>query len=117
MKPFQSLDVGRVLVSPIKNPAQCPVIDGDILYGFNGSTITGSEIQELVVLLIGYMKAYAGHDCACNVQIDSEVFQISEYKDVQVFVAKIDTKPYERIYTKFDKNKFRYFERKDDDQS
>ena len=46
---------------------------------------------------------------------DSEVFQISEYKGVQVFVAKIDTKPYDRIYTKFDKNKFRYFERRDND--
>ena len=42
---------------------------------------------------------------------DSEVFQISEYKGVQVFVEKIATKPYQRIYTKFDKNKFRYFER------
>jgi len=46
---------------------------------------------------------------------DSEVFQIFEYKGVQVFVEKIATKPYERIYTKFDKNKFRYFERRDND--
>ena len=47
---------------------------------------------------------------------DSEVFQITEYKGVQVFVEKIAIKPYERIYTKFDKNKFRYFERHSDDQ-
>src|SRR5580698_4700174 len=46
---------------------------------------------------------------------DSEVFQITEYKGVQVFVERIATKPYERIYTKFDKNKFRYFERRDND--
>jgi hypothetical protein len=46
---------------------------------------------------------------------DSEVFQIGEYKGVQIFVEKIAVKPYERIYTKFDKNKFRYFERRDDD--
>ena len=46
---------------------------------------------------------------------DSEVYQIAEYKGVQVFVEKIDTKPYDRIYTKFDKNKFRYFERRDND--
>jgi hypothetical protein len=46
---------------------------------------------------------------------DSEVFQIAEYKGVQVFVEKIAVKPYERIYTKFDKNKFRYFERRDND--
>lgn len=48
---------------------------------------------------------------------DSEVYQITEYRGVQVFVEKIATKPYDRIYTKFDKNKFRYFERRDDDQS
>ena len=46
---------------------------------------------------------------------DPEVFQVSEYKDVQVFVEKIATKPYDRLYTKFDKNKFRYFERRDND--
>jgi hypothetical protein len=48
---------------------------------------------------------------------DSEVFQIGEYKDVQIFVEKIATKPYDRIYTKFDKGKFRYWELKDNDQS
>jgi hypothetical protein len=46
---------------------------------------------------------------------DSEVFQILEYKGVQVFVEKIAVKPYDRLYTKFDKNKFRYYERKDND--
>lgn len=46
---------------------------------------------------------------------DSEVFQVAEYRGVQVFVEKIAVKPYERIYTKFDKDKFRYFERRDDD--
>jgi hypothetical protein len=46
---------------------------------------------------------------------DSEILQISEYKGVQIFVEKIAVKPYERLYTKFDKNKFRYFERKDND--
>jgi len=46
---------------------------------------------------------------------DSEVYQITEYKGVQVFVEKIATKPYDRLYTKFDKNKFRYYERKEND--
>jgi len=46
---------------------------------------------------------------------DNEVLQIAEYKGVQVFVEKIDTKPYERLYTKFDKNKFRYYERREND--
>ena len=46
---------------------------------------------------------------------DSEVYQVGEYKGVQVFVEKIAVKPYERIYTKFDKNKLRYFERRAND--
>ena len=46
---------------------------------------------------------------------DSEVFQITEYKGVQIFVEKIAIKPYERLYTKFDKNKFRYFEHREND--
>ena len=50
-----------------------------------------------------------------EVMQDSEVFQIAEYKGVQVFVEKIAVKPYDRLYTKFDKNKFRYYERRDND--
>ncbi len=50
-----------------------------------------------------------------EVMEDSEVYQIGIYKGVQIFVEKTDTKPYDRIYTKFDKNKFRYFERREDD--
>jgi hypothetical protein len=46
---------------------------------------------------------------------DAEVYQVAEFKGVQVFVEKISTKPYNRIYTKFDKNKFRYYERRGDD--
>jgi hypothetical protein len=41
---------------------------------------------------------------------DADVFQVAAYKGVEVFVEKIAVKPYGRIYTKFDKNKFRYWE-------
>lgn len=47
-----------------------------------------------------------------EVLLDAEVYQVGEYKGVQLFIDKLDTKPYQRIYTKFAKNKFRYFERK-----
>ena len=43
--------------------------------------------------------------------LDTDVYQVGEYKDVQIFVDKTDIKPYERLYTKFAKGKFRYFER------
>ncbi len=44
--------------------------------------------------------------------LDNEVFQIGEYRGVQIFVDKIDIKPYERLYTKFAKGKYRYFQRR-----
>ena len=47
--------------------------------------------------------------------LDSEVYLMGEYRGVQFFVEKIDVKPYDRIYTKFSRNHFRYFEEKRDD--
>lgn len=43
--------------------------------------------------------------------LDSEVYPLDVYREVQYFVDKLDVRPYERLYTKFGKNKFRYFER------
>ena len=56
---------------------------------------------------------YAVNDV--EVLLDSEVYQVGEYKSVQIFVDKVDTKPYHRLYTKFGKNRFRFFEIKDHD--
>lgn len=46
--------------------------------------------------------------------LDTEVYVVGEYKGVQIFVAKEDVRPYNRLYTKFGRNKFRYFEKKND---
>lgn len=43
--------------------------------------------------------------------LDSEVYPIGEYKGIQIFIDKLDVRPYERLYTKYGKNQFRYFER------
>ncbi len=47
--------------------------------------------------------------------LDEEVFQVGEYQNVPIFVLKIDARPYDRLYTKFAKSKFRYFERASND--
>lgn len=47
--------------------------------------------------------------------LDNEVFQVAEYKGVPIFVEKVDARPFDRLYTKFGKNKFRYFERSPND--
>lgn len=44
--------------------------------------------------------------------LDSEVYLLGEYRGVQFFSDKVDVKPYERIYTKFNKNMFRYYKKK-----
>lgn len=44
--------------------------------------------------------------------LDSEVYQVGVYKDVQFFVDKVDVRPFDRLYTKFSRNKFRSFEKK-----
>ena len=43
--------------------------------------------------------------------MDSEVYQIGDYKDTQIFIDKLDVRPYERLYTKYGNNQFRYFEK------
>lgn len=43
--------------------------------------------------------------------LDSEVYSLGEYRGVQFFADKEDVRPYGRLYTKFGKNRFRYFER------
>ena len=47
---------------------------------------------------------------------DAEVYLIGEYRGVQFFVEKIDVKPYNRLYTKFGRNQYRYFELKKENE-
>ncbi|MBP9854426.1 MAG: hypothetical protein KBD53_06135 [Candidatus Omnitrophica bacterium] len=44
--------------------------------------------------------------------IDTEVMPVVEYKGVTVFIDKVDVRPYNRLYTKFGINKYRYFKTK-----
>lgn len=47
--------------------------------------------------------------------LDSEVYLLGEYRGVEFFVEKTDVKPYDRLYTKFGQNRFRYFQAKEED--
>ena len=46
-----------------------------------------------------------------DVLMDNEMYLLGEYKGVQFFVEKIDVRPYNRLYTKFNRNKFRFFQK------
>ena len=41
---------------------------------------------------------------------DQEMMQVGEHNGVPFFIDRIDIKPYNRLYTKFGRNKFRYYE-------
>ena len=44
---------------------------------------------------------------------DSEVVLVGVYRDVQIFIERIDVRPYDRMYTKFGRNKFRIYKKHD----
>ena len=44
--------------------------------------------------------------------LDSEMSLLGEYRGVQFFIDKVDVRPYDRLYTKFSRNKFRFFEKR-----
>jgi hypothetical protein len=43
--------------------------------------------------------------------VDAEMLLVGETRGVQFFIYKEDVKPYDRLYTKFARNKFRYFKK------
>lgn len=48
--------------------------------------------------------------------LDAEMYLMGEYRGGEFFIEKTDVKPYDRLYTKFGQNRFRYFEAKEDDE-
>lgn len=44
-----------------------------------------------------------------EVLTDDEVLAVAEFREIKIFVEKVDVAPYARIYTKFGENKFRYY--------
>ena len=47
---------------------------------------------------------------------DFEVLWVGRYQNVDFYVAKLDVKPYNRLYTKFGANQYRPFEVNKNDQ-
>ena len=54
-----------------------------------------------------------------NIEVltDEDVYLLGEYEGVQIFVEKVDVRPFERLYAKSGKNQYRLFERKSEDKS
>jgi hypothetical protein len=45
--------------------------------------------------------------------LDDEMLKIYTYKKEPVYIEKKEVRPYDRLYTKFGKNKYRLFEKND----
>lgn len=45
--------------------------------------------------------------------MDNEVYKAGEYRGVVFFLDKADVKPFERLYTRFAKGRYRAFERRE----
>jgi hypothetical protein len=52
-----------------------------------------------------------------DIFLDSEVYPVGEYRDLQIFVSKEDVRPFKRLYTKFGKNKFRVYKKAEHDKN
>jgi len=50
-----------------------------------------------------------------DVFLDSEVYLLGEYQGVQFFASKIDVRPYDKLYTKFNENRYRSYQQKYND--
>ncbi len=50
-----------------------------------------------------------------DILTDPEVLPLGKYRGIAFYLQTVDVRPYERIYTKFGKNKFRVFETKSSD--
>ena len=48
---------------------------------------------------------------AIDILLDSEVFRLGDYQGVEFFIEKTDVRPYNRLYTKFGRNKFRIYQK------
>lgn len=50
-----------------------------------------------------------------DVLLDNEVYLLGEYNGVQFFAEKADVRPYGKLYTKFDENRYRIYQQERDD--
>lgn len=83
--------------------------------------IYGVPAQEAEWILAGEPMEFEDElwypEDAIDVLLDSEVILLGECQGVQIFVDKVDVRPYRALYTKFGKNKFRIFRKRiSDDQ-
>ena len=109
---FQLIGIGFVLISLVG----CSTTQGNILQQYPFPK------EEAEWIISGVPIEFEGElwypQDSVDVLIDAEVSLLGEYRNIQFFVEKIDVRPYERLYTKFGRNKFRIFtKRVDHDKS
>jgi hypothetical protein len=79
-----------------------------LIQSYPYSSVEAQWIREGEPIIYGGKRWYPQDDV--EVLTDPEMSLIGEYRGVQIFVAKSDVKPFKRLYTKFDFNKYRYYQ-------
>lgn len=87
--------------------------DSGLIQSYGSPVIEAAWIRNGQPLIFENHEWYPVDDT--ETLLDNEVFQVGEYQGVAVFVEKIDARPYDRLYTKFAKGRFRYYLRAEHD--
>ena len=102
-----------------------------LLLLFSGCGSTGGNVGTMPIYALPNEEAewirngepivFEGEDWvpqdAFDIFLDSEVSLVGVYREVQFFIDRADVRPYNRLYTKYGKNKFRIFKKVIDDKN
>ena len=76
--------------------------------------VTSSQLTEPLWIRNGEPVIFEGEDWFPTDEVenflDGEIYQAEVYRDVPVFIDRTDVRPFERVYTRFGKNRYRAFE-------
>ncbi len=80
----------------------------------NQGLITVTQLTEPVWIRNGEPVSFESEDWFPTDEVENllenEVFQIGMYRDMPLFVERADVRPFERLYTRFSRNRYRAFQ-------
>lgn len=76
--------------------------------------VTADQLTEPLWIRNGEPVIFEGEDWFPTDEVenllDGEIYQAGTCRDVPFFIDKRDVRPFDRVYTRFDKNRYRAFE-------
>ncbi len=76
--------------------------------------VTAAQLAEPLWIRNGEPVVFDGEDWFPTDEVenflDGEIYQAGTYREVPLFIEKTDVRPFDRVYTRFAKNRYRAFE-------